>query len=39
MGNPYIPFPSEIMEVIKHTAKEYTFRMKFTGRREAGTVF
>lgn len=29
--NPYIPFSSEILKVIKHTEKEYTFRMKFDG--------
>ena len=27
--NPYISFPSEILDVIKHTEKEYTFRMAF----------
>ncbi len=39
MANPYIPFPSEIMEVIKHTAKEYTFRMKYTGDVKPGQFF
>lgn len=27
--NEYIPFLSEIKEVIKHTEIEYTFRMEF----------
>ena len=31
MNNAYIPFPSEIQEVIRHTKKEYTFRMHFEG--------
>lgn len=39
MANPYIPFPSEIMEVIKHTEKEYTFRMKYTGDVKPGQFF
>ena len=28
--NEYIPFRSEIKEVIRHTAIEYTFRMEYT---------
>ena len=28
-SNPYIPIPSKIREVIKHTDMEYTFRMEF----------
>ena len=39
MKNPYIPFPSEILEVIKHTEKEYTFRMEFTGKCRPGQFF
>ena len=31
MKNEYIPFLSEIVEVIKHTEIEYTFRMRYTG--------
>ena len=31
MENAYIPFASEILEVIRHTEKEYTFRMEFRG--------
>ena len=27
MQNDYIPFSSEIMDVIRHTAIEYTYRM------------
>ena len=37
--NPYIPFPSEILEVIRHTRKEYTFRMAFTGEVRPGQFF
>ena len=38
-NNPYIPFPSTIKEVIKHTDKEYTFRMEFTGDVKPGQFF
>ena len=34
--NPYVPFPSKILEVIRHTQKEYTFRMEFTGDVKPG---
>lgn len=27
--NTYIPFPSKILEIIRHTKKEYTFRMEY----------
>lgn len=37
--NPYIPFPSKILEIIKHTDKEYTFRMEFTGECKPGQFF
>jgi len=37
--NPYIPFPSEILEVIRHTQKEYTFRMAFAGEVRPGQFF
>ena len=39
MNNEYIPFPSEILDVIKHTAKEYTFRMEFHGECSPGQFF
>ncbi|MBQ8305475.1 MAG: anaerobic sulfite reductase subunit B [Blautia sp.] len=37
--NPYVPFSSEILDVIKHTEKEYTFRMKFAGEVKPGQFF
>ena len=37
--NDYIPFSSEILEVIKHTEIEYTFRMAFTGDVKPGQFF
>jgi anaerobic sulfite reductase subunit B len=37
--NPYLPFPSKILEVIKHTEKEYTFRMEFKGEVKPGQFF
>ncbi|MFW5555941.1 MAG: anaerobic sulfite reductase subunit AsrB [Roseburia inulinivorans] len=37
--NDYIPFSSEILEVIKHTDIEYTFRMSFTGDVKPGQFF
>ena len=37
--NPYLPFSSEILDVIKHTGKEYTFRMHFTGDVKPGQFF
>lgn len=39
MNNAYIPFPSKILDVIKHTAKEYTFRMEFNGDVKPGQFF
>lgn len=36
--NEYIPFLSEIKEVIKHTEIEYTFRMEFNGDVKTRTV-
>jgi len=38
-SNPYIAFPSEILDVIKHTDKEYTFRMAFSGDVRPGQFF
>ena len=37
--NDYIPFPSKILEVIKHTEIEYTFRMAFRGDVKPGQFF
>ncbi|MDO4632967.1 MAG: anaerobic sulfite reductase subunit AsrB [Eubacteriales bacterium] len=37
--NPYVPFSSEILDVIKHTEKEYTFKMKFEGACKPGQFF
>ncbi|WP_411170226.1 anaerobic sulfite reductase subunit AsrB [Clostridium sp. MB05] len=37
--NEYIPFISEILEVIKHTEIEYTFRMAFKGEVKPGQFF
>ena len=37
--NDYIPFSSEILEVIKHTDIEYTFRMAFRGAVKPGQFF
>ncbi|ATD54525.1 anaerobic sulfite reductase subunit AsrB [Clostridium chauvoei] len=37
--NDYIPFISEILDVIKHTEIEYTFRMAFEGEVKPGQFF
>ncbi len=37
--NDYIPFSSEILDVIKHTDIEYTFRMAFRGDVKPGQFF
>ena len=37
--NDYIPFSSEILEVIKHTDIEYTFRMAFRGDVKPGQFY
>lgn len=37
--NEYIPFPAKIVEVIKHTAVEYTFRMAYVGKVRPGQFF
>lgn len=39
MKNEYMPFISEIKEVIKHTEIEYTFRMHFEGDVKPGQFF
>lgn len=38
-NNPYLPFSSTILDVIKHTAKEYTFRMAYAGEVRPGQFF
>ncbi|MCD2493111.1 anaerobic sulfite reductase subunit AsrB [Lacrimispora sp. NSJ-141] len=37
--NEYVPFLSEIIEVIRHTEIEYTFRMKYLGDVKPGQFF
>ncbi|MFV0503683.1 MAG: anaerobic sulfite reductase subunit AsrB [Lachnospirales bacterium] len=39
MKNEYIPFKSEILEIIQHTEIEYTFRMSFVGSIKPGQFF
>lgn len=39
MKNEYIPIRSQIMEVIKHTDIEYTFRMSYKGDVKPGQFF
>lgn len=39
MQNEYIPFLSEIKEVIRHTDLEYTFRMAYEGDVKPGQFF
>ncbi len=39
MKNEYIPFNSEILEIIKHTEIEFTFRMAFVGDVKPGQFF
>lgn len=39
MQNEYVPFLSEIVEVIKHTDIEYTFRMSYEGDVKPGQFF
>ena len=39
MENVYIPFASEILEVIRHTEKEFTFRMEYRGDVKPGQFF
>ena len=38
-ANRYIPFPSKILEVIRHTEIEYTFRMEYHGNVKPGQFF
>lgn len=37
--NIYRPFASKILDVVKHTQKEYTFRMEYTGAVKPGQFF
>lgn len=39
MKNEYIPFQSEVVEIIKHTDIEYTFKMSFVGDVKPGQFF
>ncbi len=38
-NNPYLPFASKVIEIIRHTEKEYTFRMGFGGEVCPGQFF
>ena len=38
-ANPYIPFASQILEIVSHTNREHTFRMAFTGKVKPGQFF
>ena len=38
-SNPYVPFPSKIKEIIKHTEKEWTFRMEYVGDVKPGQFY
>lgn len=38
-GNPYRSFLSKILKVVRHTGKEYTFRMAFEGEVKPGQFF
>lgn len=39
MKNGYMPFKSEILEIIQHTDIEYTFRMAYEGDMKPGQFF
>lgn len=39
MENAYIPFSSQVKEIIRHTDIEYTFRMSFSGEVKPGQFF
>ncbi len=39
MHNEYIPFKSKIVDIIKHTDIEYTFRMEYIGDVKPGQFF
>jgi anaerobic sulfite reductase subunit B len=38
-GNHYIPFWSDVKEIIRHTSLEYTFRMEYRGEARPGQFF
>ena len=38
-ANRYLPFPSKILDVIRHTGIEYTFRMEYRGEVKPGQFF
>ena len=37
--NPDVPFPSKVLEVVRHAKKGYTFRMAFSGDVKPGQFF
>ena len=39
LNNDYMPFASKILDVVKHTDIEYTFRMAFEGKVKPGQFF
>lgn len=39
MNNIYLPFFAEILDIIKHTEIEYTFRLSFSGKVKPGQFF
>jgi len=39
INNDYIPFPSKILDVTRHTSIEYTFRMAYDGPVKPGQFF
>jgi anaerobic sulfite reductase subunit B len=39
MSNKYIPFSSKVVDIIKHTEHEYTFRMAYNGDVTPGQFF
>lgn len=39
MMNEYVPFISEVLDIIKHTEIEYTFRMEYKGDVKPGQFF
>ncbi len=39
MNNEYIPFSSKILDIIKHTEIEFTFRMEYVGEVKPGQFF
>lgn len=38
-GNPYVPWPARIVQIIDHTTAEHTFRLAFTGDVRPGQFF